>query len=134
MARDGLLYAGLTLLLAWSLVTQIASAMPVGGDNQHLAWVLAWVAHAIASSPGSLLSGNIFFPAKWSLAFSDPNVSSGLLLAPIAYLGGSPAMLVNVLFFASFVLCGVAAGALCREWTGSALGGFAAGVARSDVL
>jgi len=127
MARDGLLYAGLTLLLAWSLLTQIASAMPVGGDNQHLAWVLAWVAHAIASSPGSLLSGNIFFPAKWSLAFSDPNVSSGLLLAPIAYLGGSPAMLVNVLFFASFVLCGVAAGALCREWTGSALGGFAAG-------
>src|SRR4051794_30054670 len=34
MARDALSYAGLTLLLAWSLVAHIASAMPVGGDNQ----------------------------------------------------------------------------------------------------
>jgi len=127
MVRHGLAYTVLALVLTWPLATRLGSAMPIGGDNQYVAWSLAWIAHAAVTSPTSLFSANIFFPAERSLAFSDPNVSSALLVAPMYYVFGNPALVLNLLFLSSFVLCGLAAAALCREWTGSDHGAFAAG-------
>jgi len=126
-ARDTLVYAVLTVVFTWPLTFDVHDAMPLGGDNQHLAWALSWVAHALATDPRSLFAGNIFFPSRSSLLFSDPNISSGLLVAPIYYATASPGLLVNVLFLASFLPCALAARALAREWTGSDFAGFVAG-------
>ncbi len=122
------LYAALAMAMTWPLAGSLRSEIPIGGDNLHLAWVLAWIAHAIVHDPLAIFDGNIFHPAAKTIALSDPNVSSALLVAPAWWLTGEPGLLVNVLFLASFVLCGVAAQRLAREWGASALGGFAAGL------
>jgi len=128
LARGGALYATLSILLTWPLAARIAAELPVGGDNLHLAWLLAWVAHAAVHAPRQLFDGNLFFPVRDGLAFSDPNVSSALLSAPLYYGTGSPALLVNVLFLGSFVLCGVTACALARAWGAKARVALACGV------
>ena len=121
-------YAALAVLMTWPLVRDWQSAVPIGGDNLHLAWVLAWIAHALADDPLSLFEGNIFHPAAKTIALSDPNVSSALLVAPAWWSGAEAGALVNLLFLSSFVFCGLAAQALAREWGASALGAFAAGL------
>src|SRR5204862_4182593 len=104
------------ILLTWPLASRSATELPVGGDNLHLAWLLAWIAHAAAHAPRQLFDGNLFFPARQGLAFSDPNISSALLAAPIYYGNGNPALLLNVLVLGSFVLCGMTASSLPRAW------------------
>jgi len=116
LVREGALYATLSILLTWPLASRIAAELPAGGDNLYVAWSLAWIAHAVINAPRQLFDGNLFFPIRDGLAFSDPNLSSALLLAPLYYANGSPALLLNVLFLGSFVLCGVTAAALARAW------------------
>ncbi len=118
-AGAGALYAALAVVMTWPLAAEIGAELPAGGDNLYVAWLLAWVAHASVQAPSRLFDANIFFPAEGALAFSDPNVSSGLLLSPLYYATGSPAIVVNVLFLASFVLCGVTTVALVRDWGGA---------------
>jgi hypothetical protein len=127
-ARGAVLYAALTVLMTWPLALHPATELPAGGDNLYVAWSLAWIAHALAHAPSHLLDGNIFFPVPRSLVFSDPNLSSGLLLAPLHYAGANPAVLVNVLLLASFVLSALATGFLVGCFGGDARAALAAGV------
>ncbi|MGH2669126.1 MAG: hypothetical protein ACRDH5_08440, partial [bacterium] len=122
------IYAALAIAVTWPLAARLGAEMPEGGDNLYIGWALAWVAHAAVSSPLDLFDGNIFYPAAFSLAYSDPNVSSGILLAPIYLLLRDPALSVNLLLLGSFLLCGLSAYALARDWTGSERGALAAGI------
>jgi hypothetical protein len=122
------LYALLAIAMTWPLAVRATQVVPIGADNLHLAWVLAWIAHAIPTDPLAIFDGNIFHPVQKSIALSDPNVSSAALVAPFWWIVGSPGLLVNALFLLSFVFCGLAAQALAREWGANVLGSIAAGI------
>jgi hypothetical protein len=128
LVRAGALYAVVTIAMTWPLAVRIGSELPVGGDNLYVAWSLAWVAHAALHVPRQLFDGNLFFPIGGGLAFSDPNVSSALLSAPLYYATGNPALLLNVLLLSSFVLCALTACALAREWGATPRVAFACGL------
>ena len=54
-------------------------------------------APAAARSPLQLFQANIFYPAHDTLAFSEPLIVPALLGAPVAWLGGSPVLVFNLL-------------------------------------
>jgi hypothetical protein len=121
-------YVTLAVVMTWPLVAEMDRALPVGSDNLYVAWSLAWICHALVTSPARLFDANIFHPVRHSLAFSDPNVSSAVLVAPLYLATGNPALGLNVLFLASFVLCGLAAWLVARDWGATEAAAVAAGV------
>jgi hypothetical protein len=87
------------------------------GDAQLNAWILAWVEHTLPRDPLHLFQGNIFYPARDVLAFSEPLIVPAVLGAPIAWLGGSPVLVYNLMMIAGFALSACAGYVLVLRWT-----------------
>jgi hypothetical protein len=83
------------------------------------AWAISWVAHQAFTDPRHLFDGNIFWPARGSLTFSEAMVVQGLMAAPIRAVGGSPILAFNGVMLAGFALTAFAFGLLALRWTGS---------------
>ena len=77
-------------------------------------------ARSCRAHPLHLFQANIFYPADDTLAFSEPLIVPALLGAPIAWLGGSPVLVFNLLMIAGFALTAFAGYALVFAWTGDA--------------
>ncbi len=77
--------------------------------------------------PFHLFQANIFYPANDSLAFSEPLIVPALMGAPLAWLGGSPVLVFNLVMFAGFALTALATYRLILEWTGNRLAAALAG-------
>jgi hypothetical protein len=88
------------------------------GDAQLNEWILAWVEHTLPRDPLHLFHANIFYPAKDTLAFSEPLIVPAVLGAPIAWLGGSPVLVFNLMAIAGFALTAFAGFLLVLRWTG----------------
>src|SRR6266536_4442721 len=73
-------------------------------DTQLNEWILAWVAHELPRDPTHLFEANIFYPAHDALAFSEPVIVPALIGAPIAWAGGSPVLVYNLVVIAGFTL------------------------------
>jgi hypothetical protein len=96
-------------------------------DTELNEWILAWIEHQLPRDPRHLFEGNIFYPAHDSLAFSEPLIVPALMGAPIAWLGGSPVLVYNLVLIAGFALTAFATCVLIETWTGSTLAGLIGG-------
>ena len=66
-------FVALSFIHTWPLATNPAVlSLNDNGDAQLNEWILAWVVHQLPHDPANLFEGNIFYPAKGSLAFSEP--------------------------------------------------------------
>jgi hypothetical protein len=92
-------------------------------------WRIGWVAHQLPRDPVHLYDANIFWPERYTLAYSDGMPLTGAAAAPLIWMGVPPATVCNVFVLASFVLCGLAMYLLVRSLTGSALPGVVSAVA-----
>ena len=109
----------LAIVHTWPLATSPAALSGNGNaDAQLNEWILAWVAHVLPRTPSQLFQTNIFYPAKDTLAFSEPLIVPALLGAPIAWLGGSPVLVFNLMVIAGFALTAFAGYLLMFAWTG----------------
>src|SRR5262249_36142713 len=77
---------------------------PNNGDTQFSVWNVAWVARALLVDPTGVLDANIFYPHRWTLAYSEMNIGAGVLAAPVYWATGSPYASLNIAVLASFVL------------------------------
>ena len=130
--RDAAIVLGVFLLLAvvhtWPLATNPGVlSRNDNGDAQLNAWIVAWIAHQLPRSPAHLFDGNIFYPARDTLAFSEPLIVPALLAAPVLWLGGSPVLAHNLVLILGFALTGLAAHAVVYRWTGDRLAGLVSG-------
>lgn len=127
-----------TAALAISLLLAIAHTWPLAlhpgrysrndnADTQLNEWILAWVAHQLPRDPMHLFDANIFYPAKDSLAFSEPLIAPAVLGAPLAWGGASPVLVYNVVLILGFALTAFATCVLVDTWTGSLAAGLLAG-------
>lgn len=108
----------LAIIHTWPLATRPAGLSNNGNaDAQLNEWILAWVAHALPRTPFHLFQANIFYPAKDTLAFSEPLIVPAVLGAPIAWLGGSPVLVFNLMVMAGFALTAFAGYLLMFAWT-----------------
>src|SRR5688572_9381201 len=76
--------------------------VPDRGDPVFSAWRLARLAHQLVNDPANLLDGNIFYPLRLTLTYSDPTLLEGLFAAPLILLGADPLIAANLLVFAAF--------------------------------
>jgi hypothetical protein len=112
------IFAALSIVHTWPLVTNPAGlSLNDNGDAQLNEWILAWIVHQLPRDPLDLFDANIFYPAKDSLAFSEPLILPAIIGAPIFWLGGSPVLAYNLLLIAGFVLTALAAYAIVVAWT-----------------
>ena len=102
----------------WPLITQPAAlSLNSHADAALNEWILAWIAHQLPRAPLALFDANIFYPARMSLAFSEPLLLQGLAAAPLAWLGASPVIVYNLMLLAGLALTAFSAYALVFSWT-----------------
>ena len=77
-------------------------------DPVFSAWRLARFAHQLMNDPARLFDGNIFYPTRYTLTYSDPTVLQSIAGLPFIAAGADPLLVANGLFLLSFPLCAFA--------------------------
>ncbi|MBY0278002.1 hypothetical protein K2Z84_21935 [Candidatus Binatia bacterium] len=103
--------------------TEVAYAM-VGGVLGRLqeadfylnAWAITWASHALATDPTALFHGNTFFPARYSLAYSESLLGYVPLFAPIYWATGNAILALNAMTALTYPLAAVCAFLMARLW------------------
>ncbi|MEO7270736.1 MAG: hypothetical protein ABIX28_00615 [Vicinamibacterales bacterium] len=118
----------LAIVHTWPLATAPGTwSRNDNGDAQLNEWIMAWVAHQLPRAPTRLFAANIFYPAHDTLAFSEPLIVPAVMGAPLAWLGGSPVLVFNLVLILGFALTAWAGTRLVEAWTGDRLAGLLAG-------
>jgi len=125
---------GLFILLAiaqtWPLARHPSVHSRVdNGDYSLNVWAVDWVARTLPVDPAHLFDANIFYPARRTLAYSEPLILQGTLAIPGIWLGLSPVLVMNLLLIAGFALSGWTFALLVHRDTGSWAAGLVAGTA-----
>jgi hypothetical protein len=81
-------------------------------------WIVSWVAHQAVTDPRHLFDGNIFYPEKRTLAYSEPMLVQAALGAPLLWSGATPTFTYNVLLILGFALTGWSTALVMHRWTG----------------
>ena len=120
--RDSLLVVSgallLTILFTWPMAARFNRAGRVdSGDARHGVWNVAWVARALVTDPSNLYNANIFHPHTNTLAFSEPNILSGLIAVPAWLVTGNAMATFNWAVLWSFLLSALAMFQLVRYLT-----------------
>ena len=129
-------YALLTLVTTWPLVTRLTTSLPSDlGDPLLNCFIIDWgVAHVraiLSGDAGAALRfwhAPIFHPEPLALAYSEHLVAQAVQVTPIYALSGNILLCYNLLFLSTFVLSALGMYLLSRELTASATAGFVAGL------
>ena len=123
-----LVCAGLAVVHTWPLAREPGTlCRNDNSDAQVLEWIVAWVAHQLPRDPLNLFQGNIFYPARDSLAFSEPMIVPAVMAGPALWLGGSAVLAFNLLILIGFTLTAFATYAVMYAWTRDRLASLLAG-------
>lgn len=117
-----------TSLLTWPYVTRLRDAVIDAGDPYLVSWILWWNYHQTFTDPLNLFHANLFYPLRYTLAFSEHSYGIALLFFPLFALGARPLTVHAVAMFFGFVTCGYAAFRLARTMTGSNGAAWIAGI------
>jgi hypothetical protein len=96
-------------------------------DTKLNQWTMAWVAHQIVRDPVHLFDANIFYPERRTLAFSEHLFVQSMMGAPVAWAGGGPVLVYNLVLIAGFALTGWTTAVVIHQWTGSWIAGVLSG-------
>ncbi|HEX6641064.1 MAG TPA: hypothetical protein VF215_08115 [Thermoanaerobaculia bacterium] len=127
-AAAAVVFVALAVGMTWPLARNLERAVSDPGDPYITIWVLDWDWWATLHAPLSLFHANAFFPAKYSLAFSENLYGLALLTFPLRMFGASPITAHGIAVIAGFAFSGFGAYVLGRRLTGSWIAGMAAGV------
>jgi hypothetical protein len=122
------LFVMLTAAMTWPQVTRLGTVAADHQDVYFNMWRFAWVAHATATAPSRLLDGNIFYPERRSLTFSDAMPVESAIATPLLWAGIRPVLVHNLVLLAGIILSGSGMFVLARRLTGSTAAGITAGV------
>lgn len=106
-------WIGLLVILAITLVffgpiLVRASSYSEGGDAMFNAWTLARDQHCILhQSCTHYADGNIYFPNKDSMLYSETQLSAGLLTLPLYVINHNPIFSYNIWTMLSFLFSGI---------------------------
>lgn len=124
-----LLFVLLTAGMTYPLILRFSTAINDVGDPLFNTWILAWNHHQLLRDPLHYFDANIFYPHRFTLAYSEHLFASALLALPVKLFGAGPITVYNFVLFSSFVLCGFGMFLLVRELTGRPAAGILAGMA-----
>jgi hypothetical protein len=121
-AREALVFAAFclfTAVMTWPWVLHLRDAVADPGDPYMIAWTLWWDYHQTFNDPLHLFDANVFYPYRYTLAFSENDYGLALPFFPLFALGLRPLTVHAVATFLGFAFCGYGAFRLARTLTGS---------------
>jgi hypothetical protein len=128
-----LAFLGLTAVMTWPWVLHLGDHCSDTGDPYLVSWTLWWDFHQTFHDPLHLFDGNVFFPMKYSLAFSEHNYGIALPFFPLLALGVRPLTVHGLAMLLGFAFAGYGAFRLARTLTGSTGAAWVAGIAYAFV-
>ena len=117
--------AAVAVIVTWPLAVQMRTSFPGDyGDPVFVTWVMAWVNDHVGHARfGGFWTGNIFFPERGTLAFSEHFIAQSVMVLPVYWVSGNAILSYNVAFLLTFVLTGLGTFLLARALTGSFVAG-----------
>ncbi|HXH26338.1 MAG TPA: hypothetical protein VNG90_00415 [Candidatus Acidoferrum sp.] len=95
-----------TIFFFWPVLTRIGSYIE-GGDEMFNAWTLSRNYHCLMHDGcPKYVDGNIYFPNKNTMLYSEAQLSAGLVTLPLYWINDNPIFTYNVWTVASFFLAG----------------------------
>jgi hypothetical protein len=128
-----LAFLGLTAVMTWPWVLHVRDHCSDAGDPYLVSWTLWWDFHQTFHDPLHLFDGNVSFPMKYSLAFSEHNYGIALPFFPLFALGVRPLTVHGLAMLLGFALAGYGTFRLTRTLTGSTGAAWVAGIAYAFV-
>ena len=123
-----------SVVMTWPLARILDRGVSDPGDPFINIWILDWGQYASFNRPLSLFHANAWYPARYSLAFSENLYGITLLLIPVRLAGASPVTAYNLAMLAGFALSGFGAYVLGWRLTRSVPAAVAAGTFFAFVL
>ena len=127
-AGVALLFVALTVAMTWPQAARLSTDVYDSDDPLLSIWRISWIAHILPKSPTNLLNGNIFYPEKRTLAYTDSVLLEGLAGAPLIWAGISPVTTYNLLLLVSIALSGWAMWRYALYLTGNSGAAILAGI------
>lgn len=124
-AGAALLYAALTVLMTWPLVTRLD--LMEAGDSSYFAWAMAWTTRALLHDPASVPHANTLHPLRHTLFLDEPIVATSVLSLPLRLVTSDPIVTLNLVRLLTFFLTAMGARGLGLGLGLSPLAAFAAG-------
>ncbi|MCU0241682.1 MAG: 6-pyruvoyl-tetrahydropterin synthase-related protein, partial [Vicinamibacteria bacterium] len=129
--RMAALYLLQSLISTWPLALRIGDHV-IGHTLREStpplnAWAIGQVLRQLPSHPLALFDGNVFYPYKNTLAYSEHLFVPALLGAPTYYLTHNLVLTYNVVTLLMLTLAGLGMFLFARELSGSGLAAWAAG-------
>ena len=96
-----------TVLATWPQAAHLGDGLTDVWDAKFTGWVMHWDFHQTLRDPLHLFqTPNIFYPARYALAFSENLYGAALFGFPLYAAGASPLLVYNVLFLLGMFLSG----------------------------
>jgi hypothetical protein len=118
----------ITALMTWPWVRYLRDAVADNGDSYAFVWSLWWNFHQTFRDPINLFHANIFYPYRYTLAFTEHGYGVAMLFFPLLAIGLRPLTVYSIATFVSFAASGYGAFRLVRTLTGSNGAGFVGGI------
>ncbi|PWT89023.1 MAG: hypothetical protein C5B55_12075 [Blastocatellia bacterium] len=118
----------LTALMTWPWVVNLRNAVSDTGDPYMISWTLWWDYHQTFHDPLNLFQANIFYPLRYTLAFSEHDYGIAVLFFPLFAIGLRPLTVHSIATFTGFAFCGYGSFRLTRTLTNSSGAAWIAGV------
>ena len=100
-------FAALTITLTCPLAFHLGTVLykfDTNLDGHFSVWNVAWVARTLVVDPLHVFDANIFYPHRWTLAYSETNLGAGALAVPVYWATRNPYAAHNFVLLLSFVL------------------------------
>lgn len=123
-----LLFILLTLFMTYPLFLHMHEAVEEPGDSLFIAWTVGWDINALLRDPLNIFHANVFYPHKYTLAYSEHMIGVSLLALPVWFFINNYLFVYNLMILLSFILCGFGGYILIYYLTRNAISGIAGGI------
>ncbi len=131
LAREILIFiafCALTAVMTWPWILHLRDAVADKGDPYMIAWTLWWDFHQTFHHPLHLFDANVFYPYRYTLAFSENDYGIAFLFFPLFAMGLRPLTVHAIATFFGFAASGYGSFRLTRTLTDSNKAAWLAGI------
>lgn len=131
------LFTVITVAMTWPLASVMTTEIAWDlGDSVFDCWVMMWTGGQVLrflqgdwSALGDFWNGNIFYPERMTIAYSEQLTPQMLQILPLYAATGNIVLGYNLLFLSAIILSALGMYLLVRELTGHPVAAFVAGLA-----
>jgi hypothetical protein len=123
-----LAFCAFTSVLTWPYINYLRDVVADPGDPYLVSWIIWWDYHQTFTDPLNLFHSTLFYPFRYTLAFSEHSYGIALVFFPLFGLGFRPLTVHAVAIFFGFALSGYGAFRLARTLTGSNAAAWVTGI------